>query len=209
MTDNFFFSSSSTLVDPTPCAIATLDGIAKASTLNNKATETVLAPTPPETESTSNPTRTATPPETLDSNNMPNDHAQNPTLALATSTASSNNLSTPTHNLTPPTTLVIPNVQPATSVTTAEPMPPGDSEKEDNDVIMENPDLNDSPVPEPRLPQNDNNLPTWLTPNIEYLWSVSKENEWQNLVNEFFTFEKSGPPTGVSFIELKFCNCDV
>lgn len=69
-------------------------------------------------------------------------------------------------------------------------MPPGDSEKEDNDVIMENPDLNDSPVPEPRLPQNDDNLPTWLTPNIEYLRSVSKENEWQNLVNEFFTFEK-------------------
>lgn len=71
----------------------------------------------------------------------------------------------------------------------------GDSEKQDDDIVMGNPE---PLLSEPCLPQNDNNLPAWLTQTIKYLRSVSEENSWQNLVTEFVTFEKSGPPPGVS-----------
>ena len=183
MTENLF---SLATLDPTPCAIPALHGIANAPTISNKATETAAAPTRPETESTPTPTNKATEtPETLDSNNVPG-----PTLAqaLATSTASSINLpfippaasatdaeamlpgDKISANPTPPDTLVIPNTQPSVLVTTAEPVLPGDSEKQDDDVVMENPQsTNSSPVSEPCLPQNDDDLPPWLTHNIEYL----------------------------------------
>jgi hypothetical protein len=61
---------------------------------------------------------------------------------------------------------------------------------------MGNPDS--SLLSEQCFPQNDEDLPPWLTPTIKYLRSVSEENAWQNVVTEFVAFEKSGPPTGVS-----------
>ena len=77
-----------------------------------------------------------------------------------------------------------------------------DSEKRDDDIVMGNPE---PPLSELCLPQNDNNLPAWLTQTIKYLRSVSEEISWQNLVTEFITFEKSGPPQGVSQVPI----CDV
>jgi hypothetical protein len=205
VTDNLF---SSATLDPTPCAIPALHGIANAPTLSNEATETAC-----ETESSPTPTNNATEmPETSDSNNV-----SKPTPALATSTASSINLpliqpaasasATAAETMPPgekisgnPTPPETSNAQPSELVTTAEPVPLGDGEMQDGDVVMENPQSNSSPVSEPCLPQNDDNLPTWLTHNIEYLRSVSKEKEWQNLVTAFVTFEKSGPPSGVSLV---------
>ena len=70
-----------------------------------------------------------------------------------------------------------------------------DSEKRDDDIVMGNPE---PPLSELYLPQNNNNLPAWLTQTIKYLRSVSEEISWQNLVTEFIAFEKSGPPQGVS-----------
>jgi hypothetical protein len=74
------------------------------------------------------------------------------------------------------------------------------SEKQDDDFVMGNPELNGSILSEPCLPQDDDNLPPWLTQTIKYLRGVSEENAWQNLVTEFITFEQSGPPVGVSLI---------
>ena len=70
-----------------------------------------------------------------------------------------------------------------------------DRKKQDDDIVMGDSDLNSS---EQRFPQNDDNLPSWLTHTIKYLRGVSEEIAWQNLVTEFITFEKSGPPAGVS-----------
>jgi hypothetical protein len=72
-----------------------------------------------------------------------------------------------------------------------------DCEKHDDDVVMGNPEHPDVTV---CLPQKDNNLPPWLAQPIKYLRGISDETAWQNLVTEFITFEKSGPPTGVSLI---------
>jgi hypothetical protein len=56
-----------------------------------------------------------------------------------------------------------------------------------------------SPLPKAR---NDDSLPTWLTPMINYLRGVAQDMAWQGLVTEFVEFEKCGPPNGVSFILL-------
>lgn len=49
------------------------------------------------------------------------------------------------------------------------------------------------------IPRNDDDLPTWLDPMVGYLRSVAEDTAWQDLVTEFFEFEKSKPPAGVSF----------
>jgi hypothetical protein len=79
-----------------------------------------------------------------------------------------------------------------------------DCEKQDDDVVMGNSDLNSS---ERSFPQNNDNLPPWLTHIIKYLRGVSEEIAWQNLVTEFITFEKSGPPAGVSPYCDRLCKC--
>jgi hypothetical protein len=87
-------------------------------------------------------------------------------------------------------------IQPAASVSLSTAFDGiADCEKQDDDVVMGNPDFNRSEL---CLPQNDNDLPPWLTLTIKYLRRVSELNAWQNLVTEFITFEKSGPPAGVS-----------
>jgi hypothetical protein len=78
-----------------------------------------------------------------------------------------------------------------------------------DDVVMTDMDSAGSPLSELRLPQNDDNLPPWLMHTIKYLRSVSEENAWQNLLTEFVTFEKSGPPVGVSLFVPMFRNCGI
>lgn len=94
-------------------------------------------------------------------------------------------------------TCVVPEIlQPSPSVETSATFDcTADSEKRDGDIVMGNPEPH---LSELYLPQNDNNLPAWLTQTIKYLRSVSEEISWQNLVTEFIAFEKSGPPQGVS-----------
>jgi len=53
-------------------------------------------------------------------------------------------------------------------------------------------------------PQNDKNLPPWLTVMIKYLRGVAEDTLWQNLVTEFVKFEKGGPPNGVCSFILSF-----
>jgi hypothetical protein len=52
-----------------------------------------------------------------------------------------------------------------------------------------------SPSPKAR---NDENLPPWISPMIQYLRGVTENTAWQDLVTEFLDFEKRGPPNGVS-----------
>jgi hypothetical protein len=75
-----------------------------------------------------------------------------------------------------------------------------DCEKQDDDVVMGNPKLDGSLL---CFPQNDDNLPPWLTHIIKYLRGISEESAWQNLVTVFVMFENSGPPAGVSPLLLK------
>ena len=53
-----------------------------------------------------------------------------------------------------------------------------------------------SPLPKSR---NDDNLPTWLSKMVEYLHDVAEDTAWQDLVTEFFDFERHSLPNGVSF----------
>ena len=97
-------------------------------------------------------------------------------------------------------------------VTQPPPSPDMSAAIKDDNFVMGDLELNGStgssgsPLSELCLPQKDDNLPPWLMLTIEYLRNVSKENAWQNLVTEFITFEKSGPPAGVSLIVIAMSN---
>jgi hypothetical protein len=43
----------------------------------------------------------------------------------------------------------------------------------------------------------DENLPDWLSSMVDYLREISTDKTWQDLITEFFLFEKSKPPSGV------------
>jgi len=87
-----------------------------------------------------------------------------------------------------------------TPIVNVEPNDIAAGEKTD-DVVMGDTAPVDTPA---HKPQNDVNLPPWLTAMIQYLRGVAKDVLWQNLVTELVEFEKSGPPNGVRSLIIFF-----
>ena len=87
-----------------------------------------------------------------------------------------------------------------TPIVNVEPNDVAAGEKTD-DVVMGDTAPVDTPA---HKPQNDVNLPPWLTAMIQYLRGVAKDVLWQNLVMELVEFEKSGPPNGICSLIIFF-----
>jgi hypothetical protein len=68
-------------------------------------------------------------------------------------------------------------------------------ERAGDDVLMRDATSGASAFQKPR---NDEDLPPWLAPMIEYLRGLVEDAAWQDLVSDFVEFEKRRPANGVS-----------
>ncbi|KAF8202531.1 hypothetical protein BJ912DRAFT_920884 [Pholiota molesta] len=72
---------------------------------------------------------------------------------------------------------------------------PGSHDKSNDDTMMEDENINAAATTTTTSTEED--LPDWLGQRAVYLREVSSDTQWQQLLEKFFAFERSGPPNGL------------